>query len=260
MQSMREFAGFGRLWKPSLIDPTPLIDAFAAQWAITSGDTLLRQAFTHRSAASDGFPSYERLEYLGDAVVRLWTARKLFEGTPEDGAAKELNRREQVIVNRTSLAAAARRIGLTSMVIAGKPEIEDGRTSDDRIAEELFEAVAAVVYLRGGWGVLDTYLDWALGEQLTLVLAGEGLPDAKSDLQMRTQARYRCLPEYKVVSGSGDGRSAHFDVELLIQGCMVARGAGHGRRAAEMAAATQALACEDSWPAPALEDSDAAIR
>ena len=243
-----------------MIDTAPLIDTFAAAWGIAPGDALLRQAFTHRSAASEVLPSYERLEYLGDAVVRLWTAGKLFAGTPEDGAAKELNRREQVMVNRTSLAAAARRLGLTSMVIAGKSEIEDGRTSDDRIAEELFEAVAAVVYLKCGWDVLDTYLSNVLGEQLADVVAGDGLPDAKSDLQMRTQAKYRCLPEYRVISGSGDGRSAHFDVELLIQGCIVSRGAGHGRRAAEMAAAVMALADEDGWPAPAVEESDAAIR
>lgn len=243
-----------------MIDTAPLIDTFAAAWGIAPGDSLLRQAFTHRSAASDVLPSYERLEYLGDAVVRLWTAGKLFAGTPEDGAAKELNRREQVMVNRTSLAAAARRLGLTSMVIAGKSEIEDGRTSDDRIAEELFEAVAAVVYLKCGWDVLDVYLGSVLGGQLADVVAGDGLPDAKSDLQMRTQAKYRCLPEYRVISGSGDGRSAHFDVELLIQGCIVSRGAGHGRRAAEMAAAVMALADEDGWPAPAVEESDAAIR
>ena len=243
-----------------MIDTAPLIDTFAAAWGIAPGDALLRQAFTHRSAASDVLPSYERLEYLGDAVVRLWTAGKLFAGTPEDGAAKELNRREQVMVNRTSLAAAARRLGLTSMVIAGKSEIEDGRTSDDRIAEELFEAVAAVVYLKCGWDVLDVYLGSVLGGQLADVVAGDGLPDAKSDLQMRTQAKYRCLPEYRVISGSGDGRSAHFDVELLIQGCIVSRGAGHGRRAAEMAAAVIALADEDGWPAPAVEESDAAIR
>ena len=243
-----------------MTETTALIDDFASKWGIPAGDSLLTQAFTHRSAASDTLPSYERLEYLGDAVIRLWTARQLFERTPEDGAAKELNRREQVMVKRTSLAGAARRIGLPTMVIAGKSEIEDGRTSDDRIAEELFEAVAAVVYLRCGWDALNDYLGFAIGEQLALVLAGEGLPDAKSDLQMRTQARYRCLPEYRVVSGSGDGRSAHFDVELLIQGCVVSRGAGHGRRAAEMAAAIKALACEDGWPLPALEGSDAAIR
>ena len=243
-----------------MIDTAPLIDTFAAAWGIAPGDALLRQAFTHRSAASDVLPSYERLEYLGDAVVRLWTAGKLFAGTPEDGAAKELNRREQVMVNRTSLAAAARRLRLTSMVIAGKSEIEDGRTSDDRIAEELFEAVAAVVYLKCGWDVLDVYLGSVLGGQLADVVAGDGLPDAKSDLQMRTQAKYRCLPEYRVISGSGDGRSAHFDVELLIQGCIVSRGAGLGRRAAEMAAAVIALADEDGWPAPAVEESDAAIR
>jgi len=257
---MREFVASRRLWTHSLIDTSPLIDAFAAKWGIPPGDALLRQAFTHRSAASDTHPSYERLEYLGDAVVRLWTAGKLFRGTPEDGAAKELNRREQVMVNRTSLAAASRRLGLTTMVIAGKSEIEDGRTSDDRIAEELFEAVAAVVYIQSGWENLDRYMCDALGEQLAVVLAGDGLPDAKSDLQMRTQARYRCLPEYKVVTGSGDGRSAHFAVELLIQGCVVSHGAGHGRRAAEMAAATMALASEDSWPEPALEETDALIR
>jgi dsRNA-specific ribonuclease len=68
------------------------------------------------------------------------------------------------------------------------------------------------------------------------------------------------LPEYKVVSGSGDGRSAHFDVELLIQGCVVSQGSGHGRRAAEMAAAVMALAREDGWPEPALEETDATIR
>ena len=243
-----------------MIDTAPLIDTFAAAWGIAPGDALLRQAFTHRSAASDVLPSYERLEYLGDAVVRLWTASKLFDGTPKDGAAKELNRREQVMVNRTSLAAAARRLGLTSMVIAGKCEIEDGRTTDDRIAEELFEAVAAAVYLKRGWDVLDAYLGSVLGGQLADVIAGDGLPDAKSDLQMRTQAKYRCLPEYRVISGSGDGRSAHFDVELLIQGCIVSRGAGHGRRAAEMAAAVMALADEDGWPEPAVEESDAAIR
>jgi len=257
---MRGFTVYGRQWTRSLTDTRPLIDVFAEKWGIAEGDSLLRQAFTHRSASSDVLPSYERLEYLGDAVVRLWTAAKLFAGTSEDGAAKDLNRREQVMVNRTSLAAAARRLGLTTMVIAGKAEIEDGRTSDDRIAEELFEAVAAVIYLRCGWDVLDTYLGSALGLQLADVLAGDGLPDAKSDLQMRTQARYRCLPEYRVVSGSGDGRSAHFDVELSIQGCVVSRGAGHGRRAAEMAAAVMALACEDGWPVPALEESDAAIR
>lgn len=218
------------------------------------------QALTHRSAISETSPSYERLEYLGDAVLGLWTASTLYKKTDETEGVATLNRREQSVVNQHSLAEASRRIGLTKWVYAGTVEHLDGRTQNDRIAEELFEAMTGAIYVVSGHESAFAFLDAALGDQLIDLVNRPSVADAKSDLQSRVQQRYRELPQYRCIEGDGGGRNSHFVVELWIQNKRISAGSGHGRRAAEMMAAQAAIANLDGWPAVAKESENEPIR
>lgn len=218
------------------------------------------QALTHRSAISESSPSYERLEYLGDAVLGLWTASTLYKKTDESEGEGTLDHRKQSLVNQHSLAEVSRQIGLTNWVYAGTREHLDGRTQNDRIAEELFEAMTGAIYVVSGYEKAFAFLDAALGDQLVDLVNRPSVTNAKSDLQERVHQRYRELPQYRCIEGDGGGRNSHFVVEVWIQNERISVGSGHGRRTAEMMAAQAAIASLDDWPTADEEAQNELIR
>ncbi len=199
--------------------------------------SLLVRALTHSSHAhespDEGLGDNERLEFLGDAVIHLLAARRLFDG---DAAAPEgvLTQQRAALVSTGALAAAARGIGLGAYIRAGRGVESSGGRELDSVLANTLEAVFGAVYLDRGLAAAARVFDR---------LATEGGPtNYKGSLQELTQATGRGTPRYSLVTASGPGHRRHHVVRVTVGGGVSAEGEGATHRAAEQEAARKALA------------------
>ena len=199
---------------------------------------LLVQALTHSSFAHENPDTTsgdnERLEFLGDAVIEQVAAEQLYRNLPEAGEGLlTLNR--AAMVSTGALAAAARRLDLGSYLLVGRGvEASGGRELDSLLANTM-EAVIGAIYL-------DRGLDAARNTFNALEAASpQGLINYKGQLQELSQAQSRGVPRYDVVEASGPGHRRTYRVEVSLGGEVLGSGEGSTRRAAEQAAAEEAM-------------------
>ncbi len=201
--------------------------------------SLAEQALWHPSYAheQDGSRGNERLEFLGDAVLDLVIARRLFEENPswEEGA---LTKTRASLVKKDALASRAKRLGLDAWVHLGKTELRSGRKKASILAN-CFEAVLGAVYLDGGIDAVEPVVERCFGEALA---EGRVPHDAKTAFQEWAHAELRETPRYRLVDDSGiEDDDARFTVEVSVAGERYGRGVGRTKRAAEMQAAQAGL-------------------
>lgn len=209
---------------------------------------LLDLALTHRSWANEqGIPEhYERLEFLGDAILGMVTAEWLYQNHPElpEG---ELSKRKAQLVSRPALAHHAEMIELGPTLRIGVGEDRSGGRTKSSLLADSMEAVFGAVYLDGGLeaarNVILPMLQEA-GEEPAQLLAA----DAKTHLQELTQALGWDLPEYRLTGATGPDHSKLFAVECWVGGELAGRGEGPSKKIAEQRAATEALAQIPSLP------------
>ena len=202
--------------------------------------SLAALALTHPSLAyeTDGSRGNERLEFLGDAVLGLAIAALLYER--ESGWSEgDLTRARAAIVNRRALAERARALGLQELVRLGRTEERSQGRDKDSILANCFEAVVGALYLDGG---LDAALPLVARCFESLLSAGPARRDPKTAFQEWAHATHRRTPSYHTVGDNGveDGDD-RFTVEVRVGGAPYGRGVGRTKRAAEAAAAEQAL-------------------
>lgn len=202
---------------------------------------LLETALTHRSA---GAPHNEGLEFLGDAVVGLAVAQRLFDlAAAGDGAADEgrLTQARARVVSREGLAAAARALDLGARLDLGEGERRDGGAEKDRLLCGAFEAVVGAIFLDGGYPAARDFCARTLGETVADTLAGGAEnKDPKNLLQERAQAAGVALPRYSLVATEGADHLPVFEVRVEV-GCVAATGVGGSKKEAERAAARAAI-------------------
>jgi ribonuclease III len=203
---------------------------------------LLDLALTHRSWANEkGEPEhYERLEFLGDAVLGLVTAEWLFQRHPElpEG---ELAKLKAQLVSGDSLVRHAEALGLGEALRLGVGEERSGGRTKASILEDSMEAVLGAIYLDAGLDAAQAAILpmlEAATEDRTRAISG----DAKTQLQEMTQALGWDLPEYRLVSASGPDHNKVFVVECWVAGEIAGRGEGLSKKMAERLAAVEALA------------------
>jgi len=208
---------------------------------------LLRTALTHRSHSyerGDAPTHYERLEFLGDALLGFLVAEWLYrrEPTAAEGA---LSRRRQTVVRTSTLAQVARQIGLGEAILLGRGEERTGGRNKPTLLADAFEAVLGAVYLDGGVRAARAFARRHVGPVLfaTESIVGD---DFKTRLQEEVQARLRRAPAYRIVSTTGPAHATQFEVEVSVKGRVLGRGAGLSRKEAEQRAACQALAVLDA--------------
>jgi ribonuclease-3 len=200
--------------------------------------TLLQVALTHRSA---GGHHNERLEYLGDAVLGFVVAERLFRDRP---AAREgeLSRLRARLVRRETLADLARELLLGEYLHMGTGELKSGGFQRDSILADALEAVIGAVYLDAGVEAARELIERLLATQLRDLPEVADLRDAKTRLQEILQARQLAVPDYRILAEGGEAHRPSFTVECSIPELEIRTTAlGRSRRAAEQAAAKQAL-------------------
>ena len=200
--------------------------------------TLLQEALTHKSA---GIPNYERLEFLGDAVLELVVTEQIYRLHPtlDEGA---MTRMRVALVRRESLAEVAKRLQLGRYLQFGQGERKSGGMHRASILADSFEALVGAVYLDGGFEVarevIKAQFDW---DKLQTVSA-DGLKDSKTRLQEWLQAKNLPLPDYGVVKTEGREHDRVFTVRLTASALNEAvEASASSIKWAEQAAAALAL-------------------
>ena len=201
---------------------------------------LLEHALTHGSVGdrTPGAANNERLEFLGDRVLGLVIAERLYDDLPT-AAEGELAIRLNALVSRTACARVARRAGFGPALRLGGSESNAGGRDKDVILADACEAVLAAVYRDGGLEAARAAVSALWGEDIDDFDPAR-LKDPKTRLQEWAHAR-GCSPAYEVTSRAGPQHASRFVVEVRLAGVEPAVGEASSRQGAEKAAATAML-------------------
>ena len=206
---------------------------------------LLDQALVHGSYANEqGWPlssSYERLEYLGDAVLELVVSEELYRRRP-DLSEGELTKGRSDLVRGETLARVAKRCLLGEFLKLGKGEEATGGRDRESTLAAVFEAVVAAVYLDRGYAGAQQFILKTMAQELQGFLGGN-IPreNAKSSLQEFVQGQGRPAPQYRLLSCDGPDHGPVFTVEVVVDDEVLGVGRGGSKAGAERTAAENAL-------------------
>lgn len=199
-----------------------------------SNEELLLEALTHSSYSNEhDCPNYERLEFLGDAVLEAITSEYFYLNTNEKEGAMSKIRASYVCEN--ALAFYAKEIGIDKHIRVGNGQLHD---INDTIIADVFESVLAVIFLECGFDIAKNYI-----YQTVIPYIKEEkdfLADYKTKLQEMVQTDKKSL-EYEVINESGPAHDKTFEVEVKIDKIVYGKGIGKSKKEAEQNAALDAL-------------------
>lgn len=203
---------------------------------------LYTQALTHSTYANENptiaaGSNYERLEFLGDAVLDLIAARLLCEHLP-NAPEGELSRRRARLVCRDTLVWLARKLDVGQDVLLGEGQKRAAAEVGDRILADVYEALAGAVYLDGGYAAAEACFAAAIAEA---IVHTEQVVDFKTQLQELCHQQGWSSPQYNVVGVDGPPHARIFTCEVTVGDNVCGRGDGSSKKAAEQVCAEAAL-------------------
>lgn len=203
--------------------------------------SLLKQALTHSSYSNEQkinkAKHYERLEFLGDAVLELVSSEFLFHANP-DMPEGDMTKMRASMVCEPSLAFCARDLELGQYMRLGKGEESTGGRKRDSITSDAMEAVIGAIYLDGGMEPAKAFINrFILSDLEDKVL----FYDSKSNLQEVIQGTLKKDFRYELLEESGPEHDKTFVVEVVMEEKHLGKGSGRTKKAAEQQAAYQAL-------------------
>ena len=203
--------------------------------------SLLKQALSHSSFINEmkktGMESYERLEFLGDAVLELITSEFLFENYKEltEG---QLTKLRASIVCEFTLSAVSEMLQFGEYVLLSKGEELTGGRHRSSILCDLFESVLGAIYLDGGMEPARTYVKTFL---LTDIENKSLFYDAKTTLQEMVQKDGKGVVTYEILEESGPDHNKKFVTQVLVDDVPLAKGEGSSKKNAQQMAAYKAI-------------------
>jgi ribonuclease-3 len=199
---------------------------------------LFRAALTHRSAPG---ANNERLEFLGDAVVNLLIAHRLYQVFPL-ATEGELSRLRARLVSREPLAEIAVSLGVGETLQLGSGELRSGGFRRQSILADALEALCGAIFLDGGLGAAEPIIARLFTERIAALPSPEALKDPKTRLQEYLQSRSLTLPRYLILGIEGEDHAQTFRVSCEVPGLALrVEGGGSSRRRAEQQAAQAML-------------------
>ena len=204
--------------------------------------TLLATGLTHSSYLHEHpeqeIEDFERLEFLGDAVVDLVIGELLYVNHPE-ATEGELTAMRAQLVSGPPLSQLAQRLGLPDRARLGRGEAETGGRQRIGLGASLYESVLGAVYVDGGF---EAAREFVLRTMRDTIVAAAEQPQrsSKTVLQEWAQGKGLPLPSYAVIATSGPEHAREFVVEVTV-GDLSARGEGRSKREAQEAAAMALL-------------------
>ena len=203
---------------------------------------LYEQALTHPSYNGDAntkHQDYEKLEFMGDAVLNFVTADLVYKNRPEMSEGN-LTKLRSVLVSTKPLAAYARKIKLHEYIRIGHSiTLEQVKTSD-KILENVFESLVGAIYLDAGLKSAYRLISSLLLEDIKNYDVDD-LTDYKSKLQEEIQAEHRDAVQYVTIETSGPAHDRTFKVQVLFNDIVLGVGEGKSKKKAEEMAAKSAL-------------------
>ncbi|MEM0951704.1 MAG: ribonuclease III [Cyanobacteria bacterium P01_H01_bin.74] len=210
---------------------------------------LTHSSYTHENKLAS-VENYERLEYLGDAVLKLSISEILFMQFP-DYREGELTKIRAVVVSDARLAIIAKTIALGDCIVFGASEARSGGKNKSSNLACAFEALLGALFLDGKLDQVRTLLPQLFESLIAEVDASKTKSNYKAVLQELTQADEGVLPYYKTVKETGPSHNRTFKIEVAIHGEVMGIGSGKSKKEAQQLAAKMALMSLD-----ALDDEE----
>ena len=205
---------------------------FKKYGVVIKNTKLLGTALTHSSYANEhGGESYERLEYLGDAVLEIVCSDYLYNKTNKPEG--EMSRLRSLYVCENALYEYSKEINLKDYIYLGNSVVEANKT----IIADVFEACMAVIYLESGLSTVKKIFNNLIVPYIER--EEDFLMDYKSLLQESVQTVRKSV-EYKLISEEGPAHDKTFTVEVIIDNLVYGVGKGSSKKEAEQAAAKEA--------------------
>jgi len=210
--------------------------------------TLLETALTHSSVRAFAHESdhleteaeeskdYERLEFLGDAVLDLAIAELLIKLYPK-AREGELSKLRAALVNTGALAEQARGLQLSKFIRLGRAELNSGALDRDSLLADVFEALIGAMYRDGGFEPARK----TIAQLFDKVISTVKPRDPKTELQEILHAVGKCAPAYLLECVEGPEHAPSFVSVVKIDEEIVGRGRGATKKASQQEAASQAL-------------------
>ena len=207
--------------------------------------SLFQLALTHRSFCNehglDANQSYERLEFLGDAILELTISDQLYRQFP-DADEGQLTKGRTSLVRGEVLAQVARRLGLGDRLLVGRGVEASGGRNQDSVLAAVLEAIVAAIYLDQGMEAAREFIAKHMAPELSEIAQGGPPPEnPKSRLQEFLQGQGHSTPQYRHIHREGPDHNPVFTVEAIVDDEVIGTGRGGKKSEAEQAAAAAAL-------------------
>ncbi len=203
------------------------------------------EALTHSSfnfeAGNENGKDYERLEFLGDSVLRLYVSELLYDKYPDYDEGK-LTKIRSRLVSDNFLAGLAKKIGIDKFIQLGKHEEKDGGRNKESIKACAMEAMLGAIYKSSGADSVKEFI-YGLYNDIPTGFDEETIEyyNYKELLQQYTQSKNKDLPEYKLTGETGKAHKREFEATVSYKGEILGQGRGKTKKEAEKQAAKEAL-------------------
>lgn len=188
--------------------------------------SLEKTALTHPSAAKNNRKeSYERLEFLGDKLIGMIVAARLWEVYP-DASESDLSLMHANLVNTKTMASAAKMIGLDKLLIFDKGEEQKEGRKNPNILEDAMEAYAAAIFLDSDITILASFIN-ELWQSFVADVSMIQERDSKSMLQEKLQKMGLAIPNYVVDETKGSAHNPTFTISLEVKD--IGKVSAHGK-------------------------------
>lgn len=214
----------------------------------TEHQTLFLRALSHRSIVDndkyDSIATYERLEFLGDAVLDLIVTEILFDKYPQENEGFLTKMRAKVVRGDT-LYELALKLGLNKFLVIGDRAIGQGIENSKSVLSDVYEALTAAVYVSYGYEQAFDFVNRSLDEFIDFDDLVTNIDNHKSLLMEHAQSEKMELPRYEILSEKGPGHNKTFHVAVFIGNDKYGEGEGKSKKNAEQMAAKRALSSID---------------
>ena len=203
---------------------------------------LIKQALVHSSYVNESknyVHDNERLEFMGDAVLQLWTTKTLFLLEPELSEGQMTTLRAQLVCEE-ALAEYNRQLGLGKYLMLGVGEEKTGGRQRDSILADMFEALLGAIFLDQGMEAVDIILSEVVTPAIDRPKS-EKVIDYKTKLQEYIQSDSRKTVHYETIHVTGPSNKPEFEVVVKLDDINLGRGTGFSKKRAEQMAAKDAF-------------------
>ncbi|WP_339033849.1 ribonuclease III [Spiroplasma endosymbiont of Cantharis rufa] len=217
-----------------------LLNEFAI---VIKDESYYSEALTHNSFSNENrlAKNYQRLEFLGDAILQMKVSEYLYKLFPKSNEGL-LTKYRSSIVKKDTLAEISRKIKIGQLIRLGIGELDSKGFEKDSILSDVYESMTAAIYLDQGEKILDKWLKKTIFSDYVINQFLDKSHDFKSELQELIQLEIRSELSYVVISQEKlENNTTLFIVNAVLEGMVFGTGKGSNKKQAEQEAAKNAL-------------------